>query len=416
MHTPLKSPTRPSGVNKQLQFNDAGIFGAAGVEYDKVAADLLVPFLRVGAGTKQLYNAWPTVPFVVRAANGDYPAAVIQLYSSTTVPEFAGVGLNDLAIDTPDGYAGIVARIFIIQIDFTGIIDTVKWSNNGGATWTPGTPIDAPIDLGYGITVSFAASTGHSLDESWTFAGNIGADPLTVLNQAGIPISSIIKADGNLGTNEKIYGVNNVMIAYLDYVGDNVCLGHTSGQSLINYGNNGFYNVLIGPDAQVEGPDITDSIAIGDHASVDASNQMVFGAACCWIDDIYFGGKLDKGNPVIHDVTLNATGRNGSAANSAGASIRLAGGKGCGYGTGGKVILSTAPAGAPDGGANPLVDQLIVFGDGKIVQGAPGAAVSDGDMLAGSISFYLNEAGSQLLVKVKYSDGVTIKTGSITLV
>ena len=54
--------------------------------------------------------------------------------------------------------------------------------------------------------------------------------------------------------------------------------------------------------------------------------------------------------------------------------------------------------------------------DGRVVTNAPNSAIADADTVASSFSFYLNEAGNLLTVKVKYADGTTIKTGSIALV
>ena len=47
---------------------------------------------------------------------------------------------------------------------------------------------------------------------------------------------------------------------------------------------------------------------------------------------------------------------------------------------------------------------------------APNAAPSDGNIPTQYVSFYLNEAGNTLNVRVRYSDGTTLKTGTIALV
>jgi hypothetical protein len=52
---------------------------------------------------------------------------------------------------------------------------------------------------------------------------------------------------------------------------------------------------------------------------------------------------------------------------------------------------------------------------GGVVQPAPNAAPADGGLTNGSISLYLDEAGNNLKVRVKYSNG-TLKTATIALV
>lgn len=47
--------------------------------------------------------------------------------------------------------------------------------------------------------------------------------------------------------------------------------------------------------------------------------------------------------------------------------------------------------------------------------GAPNTAIADADLVDGQISFYLDEGGNTLTVKVKYSTG-TVKTGTVALV
>jgi hypothetical protein len=53
--------------------------------------------------------------------------------------------------------------------------------------------------------------------------------------------------------------------------------------------------------------------------------------------------------------------------------------------------------------------------DDRLVIGTPDSAPTDADLGAASISFYLDEAGNELQVRVKYADGTTLKTGAIAL-
>lgn len=76
-------------------------------------------------------------------------------------------------------------------------------------------------------------------------------------------------------------------------------------------------------------------------------------------------------------------------------------------------------------GAGPvtITDALSVYvrtGTSKfndrVVMGTPNSAIADAKLDASQASFYLNEAGNLLVVKVKYADGTTVKTGTIALV
>jgi hypothetical protein len=53
--------------------------------------------------------------------------------------------------------------------------------------------------------------------------------------------------------------------------------------------------------------------------------------------------------------------------------------------------------------------------DGRVIDSAPNSAIADAELPASASSFYLNEAGNTLTVKVKYADGTTVKTGTIAL-
>jgi hypothetical protein len=52
---------------------------------------------------------------------------------------------------------------------------------------------------------------------------------------------------------------------------------------------------------------------------------------------------------------------------------------------------------------------------GLTILGVVAAAPADGDLAAGQCAVWVDESGNNLNFKVKYSDGITIKSGSIAL-
>lgn len=79
---------------------------------------------------------------------------------------------------------------------------------------------------------------------------------------------------------------------------------------------------------------------------------------------------------------------------------------------------TTNATAAKDVGLERVAASILKLTDGgtgysRFVIGAPNSAIADANLGAGSLSFYMNEAGNLLTVKVKYADGTTIKTGTI---
>ena len=117
--------------------------------------------------------------------------------SVTIVLETAGLGLDDL---TPGGTFNHQSDIsYRVKIDGLGTPDTFTWSADGGTTWeATGVAITgAAQTLNYGVTVTFGATTGHTLNNYWDFNG-IANNPLKCSDEVGTDILAVTN-DGKLG-------------------------------------------------------------------------------------------------------------------------------------------------------------------------------------------------------------------------
>lgn len=65
---------------------------------------------------------------------------------------------------------------------------------------------------------------------------------------------------------------------------------------------------------------------------------------------------------------------------------------------------------------DPAKTAYFKFTGGRFYCNAPATATTDAELGAGDVSFYLDEAGNNLKVRVRYSNGTTLKTATIALV
>ena len=83
---------------------------------------------------------------------------------------FTGSGLDDLTYG--GAYTGASVVTYRVKIDLAAATDTFTWSDDGGSSWdATGVAITGSAqELNNGITVTFAATTGHVVDEYWDMA------------------------------------------------------------------------------------------------------------------------------------------------------------------------------------------------------------------------------------------------------
>jgi hypothetical protein len=83
---------------------------------------------------------------------------------------YSGVGLDDISICGNYSHDNTDTS-FKIQIDGVSTVNTFKWSDDGGSIWNASTVAMTGVyqELSHGIFVKFAATTGHTLLDNWTF-------------------------------------------------------------------------------------------------------------------------------------------------------------------------------------------------------------------------------------------------------
>ncbi len=160
----------------------------------------------------------------------------IRSYSTVGTTTFTGTGLNDL---TSGGtFTGSSALNYKVEIDATGTPDTFKWSDDGGTTWdATGVAITGGAQtLNHGVTVTFVATTGHTVGDYWTFSTTIQtADLAQWQNPAGTSIGGIAYNELGLAFNADDLFINKSS--------GNVGIGTTSPTSLLSVGSTSQFQV-----------------------------------------------------------------------------------------------------------------------------------------------------------------------------
>jgi hypothetical protein len=132
------------------------------------ATDVKIDNFTVGttAGGNILGQVRYAVCYIRSGNYGGYSNPIISKIG--TVAFSVAPGLNDMTVTGV--YTGDKTRTFVVNIDGTGTPDTFKWSEDGGVTWNSTANIlFAKCYLPYGIILNWAATTGHTATNTWTF-------------------------------------------------------------------------------------------------------------------------------------------------------------------------------------------------------------------------------------------------------
>ena len=102
-----------------------------------------------------------------QSSAGTFRGTLIQVFVS--VGDATAVGTPGLDDATSGGtYTGTEDARYDVEIDLAAATDTFQWRKDGG-TWTTDVTVTGSAQtLSDGVTVTFGATTGHTLGDAWT--------------------------------------------------------------------------------------------------------------------------------------------------------------------------------------------------------------------------------------------------------
>ena len=116
----------------------------------------------------------------------------------TVAAQTTGSGLDDMTSNSGAAtYTGEATKVFVVKISLAAATDEFDWSSDGGATFpTTGVAMTGAAQaLSDGVTVTFVATTGHTLNDEWTFSG---------VSAAGYTLTTVDK-DDSAGTDFTLF-------------------------------------------------------------------------------------------------------------------------------------------------------------------------------------------------------------------
>lgn len=165
----------PGYARQGRKFLDTSRFGAAGNRIDIMRAS--EDYIRKAAGhlLVALDRNANTAGRILGMAHHNGRGSLLGTESVGTPVMTTGSGLDDLS--SGGVYTGTTELTYFIEIDVTGTPDTFQWSKDNGSTFeATGVSITGSAQtLDNGITIIFAATTGHTLNDVWKFT--VGGRP-----------------------------------------------------------------------------------------------------------------------------------------------------------------------------------------------------------------------------------------------
>jgi phage tail sheath gpL-like len=139
------------------------VFAAsANISFDQVPSGIKKPGIYMEQDLSLASRALPSMARKVLII-GQRTGARVEpaIYQAGTLDDMVSAGT----------YTGTAARRYRVKISATGTPDQMQWSTDNGATWSVASNVTTTATtLSSGVTVSWAASTGHALNDEWRFA------------------------------------------------------------------------------------------------------------------------------------------------------------------------------------------------------------------------------------------------------
>ncbi len=170
----LAHPVRPLEIQgKQFVITevDSRMIHTDGNDYQiGITAPATLPTLSAGTGGQMFAGVYRYAVTYIRS--GNYGNESDPKYSSLSAVSFTGGGLNDMTVSgTYTGAENISVKVLVDSAS-----DTISISYDGGTNYSvTGLKIQTTVYAAYGITLTFAAATGHTNTNYWTFTASAGA-------------------------------------------------------------------------------------------------------------------------------------------------------------------------------------------------------------------------------------------------
>lgn len=127
-------------------------------------------------------------------------------------------GIDDL---TEGGaYTGSTDIRYLIEIISAGATDEFRWSDDNGTSWSANIPITGAAQaIDEGITVTFGATTGHNVNDSWVVSAKSSVDNGFggSENSKAYAIFKSLDSNGNINDDDVIQGGARITIIYDEY-------------------------------------------------------------------------------------------------------------------------------------------------------------------------------------------------------
>ena len=288
-----------------------------------------------------------------------------ELSLSNLSGEFLKANNGSLLIGSPTLLAGItLSSEEGINSDDAYYIDNTKILGAIGGSIALGVNALSSITSGSLNTAIGSGTLGSSSTAIRNFAG--GYNCLGNLTGAlqnhnvGIGFSSGI----SLTSGQQNVFVGSGSAANVSVGSGNIMLGYNSGGTTLSTYNS--------------------SVAIGNNALVDSSNQLVIGSSSSYIGEAYFGSGIERTTIVPTSLDMRITNiTDGETDTAPNFDWVWNGSQGTGTGVGSDHVWKVAPAGSTGTTRNSLVEVLRLKGDGNInMPNLPtsSAGLSSGDL------------------------------------